>query len=211
MSEITQEEYEALKAQLAEANDKASRIEQNKNDILNEYKAYKQTAAEKEAELEQQRIDQLREKGEEAEALKAEMERSLRLAEQKTDEAEMFMNKTLSSEKKTATNSILSMFVDKDDDMAVIASQFTKTEYDTDKGEFVTSFLDRSGNVISNDVNEWRKNWAEKDPAMQKRLTGSKASGFDTSSVKPTNTNKQAGAIDMNAKAAEINAKFGVR
>lgn len=211
MSEITQEEYEALKAQLAEANDKASRIEQNKNDILNEYKAYKQTAAEKEAELEQQRIDQLREKGEEAEALKAEMERSLRLAEQKAGEAEMFMNKTLSSENKAATNSILSMFVDKDDDMAVIASQFTKTEYDTDKGEFVTLFLDRSGNVVSNDVNEWRKNWAEKDPAMQKRLTGSKASGFDTSSVKPTNTNKQAGAIDLNAKAAEINAKYGVR
>ena len=160
-------------------------------------------------ELEQKAIDEARAKGELEKALeleKAQNERKLgEYAEQLNKRNELI----LSSQKNGAVKEIVSLFAKQDKLSQLTASQLVEHGFD-ENGNVSAKYKDLDGNVVANSFADW-KTWAQKDPDMQQHLTGSKAQGFDSSNIKPLNSNNKAGAIDLNAKAAEINAKFGAR
>lgn len=160
-------------------------------------------------ELEQKAIDEARAKGELEKALeleKAQNERKLgEYAEQLNKRNELI----LSSQKNGAVKEIVSLFAKQDKLSQLTASQLVEHGFD-ENGNVSAKYKDLDGNVVANSFADW-KTWAQKDPDMQQHLAGSKAQGFDSSNIKPLDSNKKAGAIDLSAKAAEINAKFGAR
>lgn len=160
-------------------------------------------------ELEQRAIEEAKAKGELEKAYELEKAQHERKLSEYSEQLNQRNDLILSSQTNGAVKDIVSMFAKQDKLSQLTASQLVSHNFN-DEGKVVAEYKDLDGNVVANSFADWQT-WAQQDPDMKQHLAGSKASGFDTSSVKPTNTNKQAGAIDMSAKAAEINAKFGVR
>lgn len=199
MSEITKEEYEALKAELDEAKDKAQKIEANRNEILSEFKDYKKTAAEKaeqeRLELEQKAIDAAKEAGEFQKALELEKQQSERVIGELKSTISAKNESEIKSANKAAVSDVLSKFATNDLGMKRLASTIVEHSHD-EQGNIVANYRNLSGEVIADSFDDWYK-LAQKDPDMQNYLAGSKSAGVNPSDLKPSKTDAQKFSNDV--------------
>lgn len=140
-------------------------------------------------ELEQKAIDAAKEAGKFQEALELERAQYERKQQDLSKTLEDRNNLILSSEKKAAVTSIVSNFAKQDKLSQLTASQLVEHSFGED-GNVVTSYKDLSGNVVANNQDDWLA-WAKSDPDMSNHLVGTKASGTDYSTLKPSSTNQQ--------------------
>ncbi len=166
----------SYKSQLDEALTGIEKLKQTNADM-------KQEKVEALKKAEQDKIDALREKGDEAAALQMELERikndhdSAREALQKRNDL------IVGKDREVAQSEVLSMLVSQDAGMRLLAKSLVDAQLD---GDTVTrSFKDLNGNVVASSFEDF-KAWAQKDPDMQHYIAGSKASGTDYSAIKPS-------------------------
>jgi hypothetical protein len=166
----------SYKSQLDEALTGIEKLKQTNADM-------KQEKVEALKKAEQDKIDALREKGDEAAALQMELERikndhdSAREALQKRNDL------IVGKDREVAQSEVLSMLVSQDAGMKLLANSLVDAQLD---GDTVTrSFKDLNGKVVASNFEDF-KAWAQKDPDMQHYIAGSKASGTDYSAIKPS-------------------------
>jgi hypothetical protein len=166
----------SYKSQLDEALTGIEKLKQTNADM-------KQEKVEALKKAEQDKIDALREKGDEAAALQMELERikndhdSAREALQKRNDL------IVGKDREVAQSEVLSMLVSQDAGMKLLAKSLVDAQLD---GDTVTrSFKDLNGKVVASNFEDF-KAWAQKDPDMQHYIAGSKASGTDYSAIKPS-------------------------
>ena len=165
----------SYKSQLDEALTGIEKLKQTNADM-------KQEKVEALKKAEQDKIDALREKGDEAAALQMELERikndhdSAREALQKRNDL------IVGKDREVAQSEVLSMLVSQDAGMKLLAKSLVDAQLD---GDTVTrSFKDLNGNVVASSFEDF-KAWAQKDPDMQHYIAGSKASGINQEDIKP--------------------------
>lgn len=140
-------------------------------------------------ELEQKAINAAKESGEFQKALELERAQYERKQQDLTKVLDDRNNLILSSEKKAAVSGIVSNFAKNDKLSQLTASQLVDYSFN-DEGSVVASFKDLDGNVVADSHDKWL-DWAKTDPDMQNHLVGTKASGTDYSTIKPSSTNQQ--------------------
>lgn len=189
MAEYTDEQIEEIKKQIRQEIESTYKSELDR--ALEGIEKLKQTNADMKQEkvealkkAEQEKIDALREKGEEAEAAKLELERTQREIESVKLENETMRNENLSKELAVAHSEVLNMLHKKDPAMSVFAKSLVSANFED--GKIKRSYKDINGNVVADSLDGF-KSWAEKDSDMQAYLAGSKASGTDTNTVNPVN------------------------
>jgi len=189
MSEITQQMLdEALEKQKLELTNQFEESISGLKATNSALKAEKQEAIDKakaEAlELEQKAIDEAKAKGELEKALeleKAQHERKLSEYSEKLGARDEMI---LSSKNSVAVKDITSKFVKQDKLSQLTASQLVSHSFN-EEGQVVAQYKNLDGEVVASSFDDWL-GWAQKDPDMQHHLAGSKASGVDPNSLKPS-------------------------
>lgn len=211
MAEITEEALkEALDKQKqelqAEFEKETAGLRSNRDALLAEKKQLEEETKQQLLAKEQEAIEAAKKAGDSQKALELEQAKYDRERKEYQDKLSQRDQLILSSKKEASVKSIVSNFAKNDKLSQLTANQLVDYSFNDD-GQVVASFKDLDGNVVADSHDKWLE-WAKSDPDMQNHLSGSKASGTDPSSVKPSDPSKQP-EFDRQAKIAELNKKFG--
>lgn len=210
MAEYTEEQLkEALEKQKqelkAEFEAETAGLKANKDALLAEKKKLEEETQAKLLEKEQAAIDAAKKAGDVQKAFELEQAKFERERNELSEKLNARNDLILSSKKEASVKSIVSNFAKNDKLSQLTAAQLVDYGF-SDDGDIVASYKNLDGEVVANNHDDWLK-WAKSDPDMQNHLSGSKGSGTDYSSIKPSNQGTQR-EMDRQAKIDELNAKF---
>lgn len=210
MAEYTEEQLKEMLAKqeqelTAKFEAETAGLKANKDALLAEKKKLEEETQAKLLEKEQAAIDAAKKAGDVQKALELEQAKFERERSELSEKLNARDEMILSSKKQSSVQSIVSNFAKNDKLSQLTAAQLVDYGFDND-GNVVASYKNLDGEVVASNHDEWLK-WAKSDPDMQNHLAGSKGSGTDPSSVKPSTQSHRA-ELDRQAKIDELNAKF---
>lgn len=210
MAEYTEEQLKELldkqKQELtAQFEAETAGLKANKDALLAEKKKLEEETQAKLLEKEQAAIEAAKKAGDVQKALELEQAKYERERKELSEQLNARNEMILSSKKEASVKSIVSNFAKNDKLSQLTAAQLVDYGF-SDDGDIVASYKNLDGEVVANNHGDWLK-WAKSDPDMQNHLAGSKGSGTDPSSVKPSTQGHRA-ELDRQAKIDELNAKF---
>jgi len=210
MAEITEEMLkEALEKQKqelqAEFEKQTEGLRSNRDSLLAEKKQIEETTKAQILEKEQAAIEAAKKAGDIEKQFELERAQLERKQNELTEQLNQRNDLILSSKKEASVKGMVSHFAKQDKLSQLTAAQLVDYDFSED-GNVIAKYKDLSGNVVADNHDDWL-GWAKNDPDMQNHLAGSKASGTDPSSVKPSDSSKKPD-LDRQAKVDEINSKF---
>lgn len=188
--EMLKEALEKQKQELqAEFEKQTEGLRSNRDSLLAEKKQIEESTKAQILEKEQAAIDAAKKAGDIEKQFELERAQLERKQTEMTEQLNQRNDLILSSKKEASVNSIVSNFAKQDKLSQLTASQLVEHSFGED-GSVVTNYKDLSGNVVANNQDDWLA-WAKTDPDMSNHLVGTKASGTDYSTIKPSSTNQQ--------------------